>query len=107
MRATASASRALAPSPYTVSVGKATRRPARRSLAARSISPGATVGAIDDCRLWKLDCELPEKRRLARKAEMCGLLGIYRAWLDLAWLGLDGRGRPSPHEVPASKNYFF
>src|SRR5512144_2775657 len=38
MRRTARSSRALAPSPYTVSVGNATRRPARISAPARSIS---------------------------------------------------------------------
>src|SRR5579885_3120077 len=38
IRATADSSRALAPSPYTVSVGNATRRPARSSAAARTMS---------------------------------------------------------------------
>src|SRR5579884_2764494 len=38
MRATAASSRAFAPSPYTVSVGKATRPPERSSSAARTMS---------------------------------------------------------------------
>ena len=38
MRPTAISSSAFAPRPYTVSVGKATRRPARINSAARSIS---------------------------------------------------------------------
>src|SRR5258706_15976898 len=46
MRATASGSRALAPRPYTVSVGKATKRPARRRRAAASISAALGAGPI-------------------------------------------------------------
>src|SRR2546426_10638108 len=46
MRATASGSSALAPRPYTVSVGKATRRPARRRRAAASISAALGTDVI-------------------------------------------------------------
>ena len=68
MRRTAAGSRASAPSPYTVSVGKATSSPARRRSAARAIAAGvgasidaligATAGdarAIRRRRPWRVD----------------------------------------------------
>ena len=59
IEATARSSVAIAPRPYTVSVGKATRRPARSARAAASMSSGLVP------------------RRRARKAAMAGPAGAF------------------------------
>ena len=79
MRATASGSSALAPRPYTVSVGKATRRPARINAAARSIS-----GVIPGSRLYRLrrffrSCATRDRRGSARRDRLPGR-GPRRRW---------------------------
>ena len=76
MPATASPRVASAPSPYTVSVGNATRRPARSASAARAIhsAVAGTMGIIENTLLfWRRlnGTATPPRRKAARAPGVC------------------------------------
>src|SRR5262245_28977546 len=76
IRLTAAASRALAPRPYTVSVGKATSPPRRRISAARPIASASGAFASTEKTSVRIGCCILADARSLRLEELISFLGM-------------------------------